>query len=46
LAIQHFKSAEQGDVGPAKTLRERCEGLKMGRGTDQFINGVWKLDEK
>jgi adenylate cyclase len=46
LAIQHFKSAEEGGLGAAKTLRERCEGLKMGRGTDQFINGVWKLDEK
>ena len=46
LAIQQFKSAEEGGIGPAKTLRERCEGLRISRGADQFANGVWKLDEK
>jgi adenylate cyclase len=46
LATQLFRSAEEGGLGAAKTLRERCEGLRISRGVDQFANGVWKLDEK
>lgn len=45
-AIQLFQSAESGEVGPARTLRQRCESLRMGKEMDKFENGVWRLDEK
>ena len=45
-AIDFFQSAERGGVGPAKTLRQRCESLRIGKGIDKFENGIWKLDEK
>lgn len=45
-ATEFFQSAELGGVGAAKTLRQRCESLRIGKGIDKFENGIWKLDEK
>jgi adenylate cyclase len=45
-AITLLSEAKKGGVGAAVTLLRRCESLRMNQGTENFQNGVWRLDEK